>query len=658
MKATLAAVALLTGGVMLHLSAGLPDGATFAALWEGEGMAATLFWNAELPRIVMALLVGAALGLAGTTMQQITRNPLASPSTLGTVAGAWVSLSIATLVAPVFAAQYGVWICLAGGLGVTALVLAVSGFSRMEGITVIVVGMATNLFLGGAALIIALMHGETVRAVFVWVAGDLTQTGWSDARWLAPQILIGTVGLLALVRPLTLLRLGQDAARARGLATVPLSIILLSLAVWLTSASIAMVGAIGFIGLIAPNLVRLFNIRHTAPTLLLGAVAGAGALVLTDALPVALTDWSRTLIPSGSSAALIGAPALIFIAMRQVRGQEAGSFQMLSGLPRPRGFTLPLVIIAGALSVALGLGIGASPQGPQWLGGLAPQLRDLTFSFRWPSVIAAAGAGAALAVVGTILQRLLRNPLASPDVLGVTAGATFTAVASVVFLGLPPAETAIPGAFIGSLCTLAFLTLIWRRSETPPALLVLTGISLAAMLDALVQFAMAKAGGEANMLLTWLTGATSLVTPTGALALLAVAGLMVAGTLGLRRWLDLLSMGESVATARGLDVEMARRVLLLLVATGTATVVAWVGPIAFVGLIAPHAAAMLGARTSGQQIIAASALGTCLLVVAELVGRLAIYPNQVPTGAIATLIGGAYLFGLLLFTLLGRKRAY
>lgn len=656
MRAASIALGLLAAGLVLHLLAGIPDGLDGPGFFEGKGLAGALFWSAEAPRAAMALLVGAGLGLAGTVMQEVTRNTLASPSTLGTIAGAWLALTIATLVSPAFTAAYGVWICLGGGLGVTALVLAVAGLSRMDGLAVIIVGMASNLFLGGLALILALMNGDTVRAVFVWASGDLTQTGWTESRWLAPQILIAALGLLALARPLTVMRLGQDAARARGVATVPLSIVLLALAVWLTSASIAVVGAIGFIGLVAPNVVRLLGIRDTVPALLLGAVTGAAALILTDTIPVALVDWSRTLIPSGSSAALIGAPALILIALRQVRSHEAGGFRMLWGLPEAPRFLSPLLVVGAILSIALGIGIGASPTGPQWAWSLPTQLRDLTISFRWPSVVAAAGAGGALAAVGTILQRLLRNPLASPDVLGVTAGGTFAAVFGVVFLGLTPSAVAVPGAAIGALAVLLLLTLIWRRSETPPALLVLTGIALAAMLDAMIQFAMARAGDEAYNLLTWLTGATSLVPPDHAFSLAGVALFVILAALSLQRWLNLLSMGESVAAARGLSVVAARRVLLFLVALGTASVIAWVGPISFVGLMAPHAAAMLGARRAGTQIVAASAIGVILMVVAEITGRLVAYPNQIPAGAVATLIGGAYLFGLMLLTLLRRRQ--
>jgi iron complex transport system permease protein len=655
MRPYLIVLGLLVGGSSLHLAAGYPAGLTAATLLDGSGLPGILFWSSELPRIAMALLVGAALGLAGSTMQEITRNPLGSPSTLGTIAGAWLALMVATVFWPDFAARHGVWICLLGGLGVTALVLTVSGLARMDGIVVIVVGMATNLFLGGAALILALLNGDSVQAVFVWSAGDLTQTGWADARWLAPQIAAGAILLLALARPLSIMRLGQDAAKARGLAVLPLVIALLGLAVWLTAASIAVVGAIGFIGLIAPNVVRLLGVRAVVPSLLLGALVGAASLALTDAIPVALNDWSRTLIPSGSSAALIGAPVLILVAFRQLRPESAGGFHMAWGLEHCPRLLIPTLCAAALAALALAIGFGASPDGPVWIGDQSERIRGMILALRWPSVVAAAGAGALLATIGVILQRLLRNPLASPDVLGVTAGATFVAVGGVVFLGLPAAQIAIPSAALGAFAVLILLSFLWQRSETPPAILILTGIALAALLDAMIQFAMARAGEEAYDLLAWKTGATSLASPPGAATLCATAVAIFGLTFALRRWLTLLSLGEGMAAARGVGVIPARRILLTLVAAGAGSVVAWVGPISFIGLLAPHAATMLGARQAGQQLVAATALGAILLVAAEVTGRFVAYPNQLPAGVVAALIGGGYLFVLLLLSLLRRR---
>lgn len=651
MRATVLLANLFLAAAGLHLAAAQATSDVPPAL------AAVLFWQAELPRVLMAVTVGAGFGLAGAAMQEVTRNPLVSPTTLGTVTGAWLALLVATLIAPGFAAGFGPWICLLGGGAATAAVLMIAGPLRMHGVVVIVVGMSVNLFLGGLIVVLTLLSGEAARGLFIWGAGDLTQTGWDLAAWTAPQVAVAAAALLALTRPLAAMRLGQSAAAGRGVPTVLVSIAVLSLAVWLTAASVAAVGAIGFVGLVAPNIVRGLGVRSTAGRLLLGGLAGALALLVCDAVPVALSQWALDLIPTGAAAALIGAPALVLLALFRARAREQGRIAPVPGRARPPRLLWPA--LAGVAVAALGtaVGVGGSVDGPVWLLEPTYELDLLTLSLRWPSVVAAAGAGVAMATAGVVLQRLLRNPLASPDILGMTSGATLAVVCAVVFLDLRLTEVAVPAALLGALAVLILLTLVWRRRTTPPAMLILTGIALAALLDSLAQFAMARGGDEAYALLVWLTGATFLATGDRALLLLAVSLAVLAVVLLLRRWLTQLSLGDAVAAARGLEVERARAGVLLATSVATGTVVACVGPITFIGLVAPHAATLLGARRATEQLAAAALIGVTLVVTSELVGRLAGWPDQLPAGAVAAVVGGMYLISLTLGLLVRRRSA-
>lgn len=640
--------AVATLAVLLTAAAGLHMLAAAAVTDAPPALAAVLFWQSEAPRVLMALTVGGALGLAGAAMQEVTRNPLASPTTVGTVSGAWVALVVATLVVPDLAARFGPWICLVGGGLTTAAVLAVAGPMRMQGVVVIIVGMAMNLTLAAVAVVLTLLAGEVARGTFIWRAGDLTQTGWETLIWTAPQCLAGALLFLAVLRPLAVLRLGQTVASGRGVPTVGVSIVTLGLAVWLTSAAVAAVGAIGFVGLVAPHIVRGLGVRSTGGRLILSAAAGAAALLACDAVPVALSHWSRDLIPTGAAAALIGAPALILLAWRGVRTDAQPAFGMTVGRTRlPAGFW-PVLSAACASMVVVALGLGVTVDGFSWSFAPMSEGADaLLFALRWPSVVAAAAAGLAMAVSGVILQRLLRNPLASPDILGVTSGAMLAIVFAVVFLGGPLVESAAPAAVLGALAVTLVLRAVWRRRATPPDVLILTGIALAALLDALVQFALARGGDEAYSLLVWLTGATFLASAEGALALLAVAVAVLAAAVALRRWLTLMTLGDHVAEARGMPIDGARRALLWLVAGATAAVVACVGPVTFIGLLAPHAAALLGARRAGEQLAASALIGVGLLVAAELAGRLVAWPDQLPAGIVASLLGGLYLFALI-----------
>src|SRR6056297_1501041 len=119
----------------------------------------------------------------------------------------------------------------------------------------------------------------------------------------------------------------------------------------------------------------------------------------------------------------------------------------------------------------------------------------------------------------------------------------------------------------------------------------------------------------------------------------------------LRQWLTLLSAGDNVALARGLSLRVARPASLTLAAALAAVVTAWLGPVTFVGLLAPHAAVMLGARRAGAQTVAAGGIGVALMVLSDWIGRTVLFPMQLPAGMVASLIGGAYF----LFLLLRRK---
>lgn len=149
------------------------------------------------------------------------------------------------------------------------------------------------------------------------------------------------------------------------------------------------------------------------------------------------------------------------------------------------------------------------------------------------------------------------------------------------------------------------------------------------------------------MVLGWLAGTTFRVTGPEALTLLVAVAVLSLAAWGLHRWLTLLSVGDPVAAGRGLEVTRARLVLLALAAVLAALVTAFVGPVAFVGLVAPHMASLLGARRAPDQLGCALLLGTSLFVIADWLGRTALYPQQLPAGAVASIIGGGYLAALL-----------
>ena len=602
-----------------------------------------------LPRLSMALLTGAALGLSGSLLQQITQNRLVSPMTIGASSGAWLGLVLATLLVPTFAANHGQWAALLGALVAVGLVLLIAGRSGIGGLPLVLGGMAMNLLLGALAAGLVLINNQYTQGLFVWGAGDLAQIDWHWVQWLWPKLLLALPLLMLAPRPLSLLQLGSDAAQARGLALWPVMLVLFLAALWLCSVSITAVGLIGFIGLLTPNLAKMLGARTARDELLYSTLLGALLLLGTDALALLANRISGQLVPSGAAAALIGAPVLLWLARRHLAAEDPRGLQLPRGAER-FGWRSALWVAALALlalTVALGLARGVDGWHLQWPS-------PLVWSLRWPRVLTAAAAGAGLAISGLLLQRLLRNPLASPDILGLSAGATLAVmVALTVFGGALLGAVAPLAAFVGSLAVLVVLMLLGRRHHYSPALMALLGISLGALLNAALQFVLAKGSGDSFALLGWLAGSTYRATPAQALWL--TFGVLLFGALALlfQRALTLIGIGDGVAASRGLNVPRLRLVLLVLVALLCALVTSLLGPVAFLGLLAPHIAVMLGARRVMPQLLLAAALGAVLMLLADWLGRTLIFPLQIPVGIVASVLCGGYFVFLLVRGRLG-----
>ncbi|EPQ9706098.1 Fe(3+)-hydroxamate ABC transporter permease FhuB [Vibrio cholerae] len=606
-----------------------------------QSFAQVNFIYAQLPRAVMAIVVGAVLGLVGSLMQQLTQNRLTSPLTLGTSSGAWLGLIIVNIWFSDWVADYSALAAMAGALLAFALIISIAGLRNLTGLPLVVSGMVVNILLGSIATALVLLNEEFAQNVFMWGAGDLAQNGWEWLTWLLPRLALVIPLLLFAPRVLTLLRLGHEGAAARGLAVLPTFLLLMAGGIWLVSASITAVGVIGFIGLLTPNMARSLGARTPKMELYSSALLGALLLLTTDMLAMGLSVWAEEVVPSGITAAVIGAPALIWFSRRQLQAQDSLSISLSSHRRSPSRWVV--MLIAAALLLALSLHIGWQMESASWA---LPS--EFQWPLRWPRMLTALFAGVGLAIAGTLLQRLIYNPLASPDILGVSSGATFALVFASLFLGQSLQSTHWMTALLGSAAVLVVLLLLGRRHHYAPSSLILTGIAITALLEALVQFTLAKGTGDSYQILLWLSGSTYRVTGEQALLLsVGVVGLTLLA-LGLSRWLTLISIGRGFASARGLSASRASLVLLILVALLCALVTATMGPVSFVGLIAPHMAMMLGAQRAPSQLLLAALVGGTLMLWADWLGQALLFPAQIAAGTLVAIIGGSYFLLLLL----------
>lgn len=627
----------------------LPPGNWPAPPWQAGAMTTpqVLLAYGMMPRGVVALLAGALLGLAGGLMQAVLRNPLADPTTLGTASGAQLAVVAATIFAPGWLIGGALPVALAGAAATTLLVMVLGARRGFAPVTVTIAGMLVGLLASAVATALTLSQGHYLLSLIIWNGGALTQQDWSGTQRLGLALLTGLVAAALLARPLRVMSLGTEGARGLGLRLAPLRFFTLLLAVFLSAMVSAEVGLVGFIGLAAPAIARGLGARTMLQRLMLAPLAGAVVLSLADGVLLALAAAGGPSLPTGALTGLIGGPLLIWLLprMRALVPQTVEDGDRPAPRARHPGRILALLALATVLLAALTLLGGRGPEG--W-GFMPAQLRDTFLPLRATAILAAGSAGALLAGSGAILQRMTANPMAAPEVLGVTGGAAL-GYAATLFLSAAPGPLALAlGTAAGGALALAALSAQALRRDMAPARVLLAGLAIGAFASAVLAAIMASGDPRAWTILGWLAGSAGRVPPEGALALAGLALALLIALLACARWLEIVPLGPEVARALGLRLTLVRPALILLAGLSTGAATMLIGPVSFVGLMAPHLARSLGLVRAAPFVAASWLIGALLMVVAAFGARTAAYPYDLPLGLFATLIGTPWLFLLLL----------
>lgn len=270
----------------------------------------------------------------------------------------------------------------------------------------------------------------------------------------------------------------------------------------------------------------------------------------------------------------------------------------------------------------------------------------ILYYIRLPRVVLGAMVGASLALSGAILQGVMRNPLASPGIIGVSAGGALTAVA--IMLLLPQfAGLLVPSAFCGALATAVLVYALAWKGGIQPVRLILSGVAVASMLSALVSVMLLFNSERAVVILDFMIGSLSAKSWTQIqLVWPYMAGGVIVSLL-LAQVLNILVLGDEVATGLGLRVELMRVILLALSALLAAASVSVVGLLGFVGLIAPHIVRLMTGSDYRYLLPGSVLFGAGMLVWCDTVGRMALDPVELPVGIILALLGPPFFLYLL-----------
>lgn len=286
----------------------------------GSGDAADrILWGTRLPRVLLAMFVGAGMGLAGVASQTLFRNPLASPYVVGVSNGAAVGAVIGMLFVGRWTGYWGVVaLSVAFGLAVSFAVFLLARKGGRLGPSLLLAGVAVGAFCSALTAGALYMAGERLQTLVFWLMGGLWQATWPDVLLMAPVCLAG-LALLRLMAPAMNAALaGERSAGDLGVNVRRLQIGLLGLVAVTTAVSVSLTGVIGFVGLIVPHLLRLaMGADHRA---LVPASALGGALLLLGADTLARTVAAPAEIPVGILTALVGAPVFLWLLQRRGAG--------------------------------------------------------------------------------------------------------------------------------------------------------------------------------------------------------------------------------------------------------------------------------------------------------------------------------------------------
>lgn len=323
---------------------------------------------------------------------------------------------------------------------------------------------------------------------------------------------------------------------------------------------------------------------------------------------------------------------------------------MLQRNVHPNLILLVLLIIILILSI-ISLGLGAIYITPSeiiqnLIGEGTSSQKFILSNYRIPRIIIAIIVGSGLATAGAILQGILRNPLASPDVIGVTKGAGLAAVIIIVLFPTSPIIFLPLAAFIGAAIIAVILMLFVYKKGAQPNTLALVGIALGAICQAGIEYFMIKFPDDVSATLLWLTGSLW-ARGWDQVYILLPCLILIPLLIGLTSKLDILSLGDDIATGLGERSKFLRYILLGVSVVLIGVCVATVGSIGFIGLIAPHIARRIVGSKFKVLLPASALFGAILLLVADSLGRGLFPPIEIPAGIITAVIGAPYFLYLL-----------
>lgn len=266
--------------------------------------------NIRLPRIAVATIVGANLSVAGALLQAVMQNPLADPGLTGVSAGASLAAIVIMLLFPQYSYLVPIAAFIGGGIA-CGLVYSLAWKNGIKPVRIILAGVAVNAILGGGTSLLSILYSDRIQGVLLWVNGSISGKTWVDVKILAIYSVIGLTMAMFCIRKANILQLGDEMSSNLGVNINKYRLLISLVAVYLAGISTALVGIIGFVGLIIPHIARLLIGSDYKYMLPFSVILGSGLLLIGD-------TFARTVVrpielPVGVIMAVIGGPFFLYL---------------------------------------------------------------------------------------------------------------------------------------------------------------------------------------------------------------------------------------------------------------------------------------------------------------------------------------------------------
>ncbi len=611
----------------------------------------------RLPRLIMGIIAGGVFGFTGTLFQSLMKNPLASSSTLGINAGAYFTVVLFNIFLKDFITGIPFLQALIGALGTAFIVVYLSGGKKAKPIQMTLVGTALSLVFSSITSTLQILYEYETKGLFLWGSGSLMQTNWKGITFSFPITFICFLICIIISPKLDILELGNDTASALGLNVDLYRYTGILIGVIATSAVVSVVGPIGFVGLIAPHIIKRMGFNKHKHIFLLSTIWGSVILVGADIISRLYTDGSYEL-PVGSFTAIIGAPWLIYLAYKTGKNLSNSREGLLFQAGKNKiSYPILLCLLSGIIIIIF---INSLKYGGQELSlkeiieilsGSGNEVSSLIINkVRLPRAITALLAGIVLAVSGLLLQTVLNNTLADQSTIGITHGAGLGALFAIYFLSSKSIILIPICAFVGAVLSSLIIFKISKISNYSPSMLILVGIAVNAICSAGINIIVISTTVGKSASLVWLAGSTYSSSWNNVTVLLTVMAVIFPIAWILCKELDAVMLGEDIAIAIGSNVTKIRILTSIFGIFLAAIAVSTVGTVAFIGLLAPHMARFLVGGKHQKSMVISGLLGGLMLLISDLIGRVIIYPSEIPSGLIVSVIGAPYFLWLLYST--------